>query len=201
MPPVSAGSPTLPERAAFRRVSETATGGCRRGLRVALAALCASGGFLAGAPAAPAAAATAARTAAVERARLANGDRAALVDKRDLYLETVPPDDLPSGNRRDRTDFAEQDAGYAVVIAISGADALEKAVTDKPDVIMMDINMPGLDGFATTRKLGQNPDTKAIPVIFVTSKDQKVDRAFAQMVGAKGYVTKPYLPEQILSQL
>ena len=94
-----------------------------------------------------------------------------------------------------------QDAGYAVVIAISGAEALEKAKSDKPDMIMMDVNMPGLDGFATTRKLGQNPDTKAIPVIFVTSKDQKVDRAFAQMVGAKGYVTKPYLPEQILSQL
>jgi twitching motility two-component system response regulator PilH len=94
-----------------------------------------------------------------------------------------------------------QDAGYAVVIAISGAEAIEKAKSDKPDTIMMDINMPGLDGFATARKLGQDPETKAIPVIFVTSKDQKVDRAFAQMVGAKGYVTKPYLPEQILSQL
>ena len=94
-----------------------------------------------------------------------------------------------------------QDAGYAVVIAVSGAEALEKATSDTPDMIMMDINMPGLDGFATTRKLGQDPATKSIPVIFVTSKDQKVDRAFAQMVGAKGYVTKPYLPEQILSQL
>jgi twitching motility two-component system response regulator PilH len=65
----------------------------------------------------------------------------------------------------------------------------------------MDINMPDLDGFATARKLNQVPETKLIPVVFVTSKDQKVDRVFAQMLGAKGYVTKPYAAEQILALL
>jgi twitching motility two-component system response regulator PilH len=63
----------------------------------------------------------------------------------------------------------------------------------------MDVNMPDLDGFATARKLSQTPETKVIPVVFVTSKDQKVDRVFAQMLGAKGYVTKPYSAEQILA--
>jgi twitching motility two-component system response regulator PilH len=92
-----------------------------------------------------------------------------------------------------------QDAGCVVVVAMSGNESLEKAVVEKPDLIMMDVNMPGLDGFATARKLGQESRTKGIPVIFVTSKDQKVDRVFAQMLGAKGYVTKPYLPAQILA--
>jgi twitching motility two-component system response regulator PilH len=94
-----------------------------------------------------------------------------------------------------------QDAGCVVVIAMSGAEALVKVKTDKPELILMDVNMPDLDGFATARKLGQEPETKVIPVVFVTSKDQKVDRVFAQMLGAKGYVTKPYSAEQILALL
>lgn len=91
------------------------------------------------------------------------------------------------------------DAGCAVTIAVSGLDALVKVKTDKPDLILMDVNMPDLDGFATARKLNQEPETKVIPVVFVTGKDQKVDRVFAQMLGAKGYVTKPYTAEQILA--
>ncbi len=91
------------------------------------------------------------------------------------------------------------DAGCAVAIAVSGLDALVKVKTDKPDLILMDVNMPDLDGFATARKLNQEPETKVIPVVFVTSKDQKVDRVFAQMLGAKGYVTKPYTADQILA--
>lgn len=94
-----------------------------------------------------------------------------------------------------------QDAGCAVTLAMSGADALAKVHADKPDLIMMDVNMPDLDGFGTARKLKQDADSKNIPVVFVTSKDQKVDRVFAQMLGAKGYVTKPYTAEQILAQL
>jgi twitching motility two-component system response regulator PilH len=93
------------------------------------------------------------------------------------------------------------DAGCAVTVAASGIDALEKVKVDKPNLILMDINMPDLDGFATARKLSQTPETKVIPVVFVTSKDQKVDRVFAQMLGAKGYVTKPYAVEAILDLL
>jgi twitching motility two-component system response regulator PilH len=93
------------------------------------------------------------------------------------------------------------DAGWVVVIATSGADAVAKAKVEHPDMIMMDVNMPGVDGFSATRQLSQDAATKAIPVIFVTGKDQKADRVFAQMLGAKGYVTKPYTPAQILSQI
>ena len=93
------------------------------------------------------------------------------------------------------------DAGHIVVVANSGADGVAKAKANPPDFILMDVNMPGLDGFSAARQLMQDPVTKGVPVVFVTSKDQKADRVFAQMLGAKGYVTKPYTPDQILSAI
>ena len=93
------------------------------------------------------------------------------------------------------------DAGHLVTVATSGADGVAKAKASLPDIIMMDDNMPGLDGFSAARQLTQDAGTKKIPVIFVTGKDQKADRVFAQMLGAKGYVTKPYTADQILSQI
>ena len=93
------------------------------------------------------------------------------------------------------------DAGHLVTVATSGTDGVAKAKASPPDIIMMDVNMPGLDGFSAARQLTQDAGTKKIPVIFVTGKDQKADRVFAQMLGAKGYVTKPYTADQILSQI
>jgi twitching motility two-component system response regulator PilH len=93
------------------------------------------------------------------------------------------------------------DAGAMVVTATSGSEALTKAKETMPELIMLDVNMPGLDGFSTARQLAADPKTKGIPVVFVTSKDQKADRVFAQMLGAKGYVTKPYAASDILANL
>ena len=93
------------------------------------------------------------------------------------------------------------DAGHMVTVATSGSDGVAKAKASPPDVIMMDVNMPGLDGFSAARQLTQDAGTKGIPVVFVTGKDQKVDRMFAQMLGAKGFVTKPYTADQILAQI
>ena len=92
-------------------------------------------------------------------------------------------------------------AGAVVITASSGTEALAKALEAQPSLIMLDVNMPGLDGFSTARQLAANPATKGIPVVFVTSKDQKADRVFAQMLGAKGYVTKPYTADDIISKL
>jgi twitching motility two-component system response regulator PilH len=93
------------------------------------------------------------------------------------------------------------EAGHQTLLAENGAMAVEKAKRDKPDLILMDINMPEVDGFAATRMLKADEATKNIPVVFVSSKDQKADMAWGQMLGAKGYITKPYSREQILAQL
>lgn len=92
-------------------------------------------------------------------------------------------------------------AGHIALLAQSGAQAVERAKRDQPDLILMDVNMPDMDGFAATRKIKADADTRHIPVVFVTGKNQKADMAWGQMLGAKGYVTKPYSPEQILAQL
>ena len=93
------------------------------------------------------------------------------------------------------------DAGATVITASSGAEALSKAKSGQPQMVLMDVNMPGLDGYSTARQLAADPATKNIPVVFVTSKDQKADRVFAKMLGAKAFVTKPYTAADILATL
>jgi twitching motility two-component system response regulator PilH len=93
------------------------------------------------------------------------------------------------------------EAGHQALLAENGAKAVERARRDMPDVILMDVNMPEVDGFAATRMLKADDTTKNIPVIFVSGKNQKADMAWGQMLGANGYVTKPYSREQILKQL
>jgi twitching motility two-component system response regulator PilH len=92
-------------------------------------------------------------------------------------------------------------AGYATLTATSGQQAVEISKAHLPDVILMDVNMSDMDGFAATRAIGGEPSTKSIPVVLVTSKNQKADRVWAQMLGVKGYVTKPYTPDQILGAI
>src|SRR3954470_940252 len=92
-------------------------------------------------------------------------------------------------------------AGYVVATAENGEQAIASVKRAKPDAILMDVNMPGMDGFAATRALRGDAGTKDIPVVLVTAKDQKADKAWGQMLGAKGYITKPYSDDQILSQV
>ena len=93
------------------------------------------------------------------------------------------------------------EAGHQTLLAETGAMAVERAKRDQPDLILMDVNMPEVDGFAATRMLKADEATKNIPVVFVSGKNQKADMAWGQMLGAKGYITKPYSREQILAQL
>jgi twitching motility two-component system response regulator PilH len=108
-------------------------------------------------------------------------------------------DDSPVDNQNLVRIFSE--AGWKVISVGNGNDAVSRAKAELPDLVMMDVNMPGLDGFSAARQLLNDPTTRGIPVVFVTSKDQKADRVFAQMLGAKGYVTKPYTPTQILASV
>lgn len=93
------------------------------------------------------------------------------------------------------------DTGCIVLSANNGQEALRLAKQEKPDIIFMDIIMPDMDGYEATRKLNNDPETREIPIIFVSSKSQKADKLWAQMQGGKGYVTKPYTPDKIIEQL
>jgi twitching motility two-component system response regulator PilH len=93
------------------------------------------------------------------------------------------------------------EAGCIVVTAISGKEAVDKAKAEKPDLIFMDIIMPDMDGYAACRLLSNESETKGIPIVFVTSKNQKADRLWAQMQGGKAFITKPYVADSIVDQM
>ncbi|MGA8259499.1 MAG: response regulator [Arenicellales bacterium] len=93
------------------------------------------------------------------------------------------------------------EAGYQVVSASSGAEALEKAAAEAPDIVLLDVVMDEMDGFKTCRELRANPLTAAIPVVMVSGNAQRVDRLWAEQQGAKAYITKPYTAEQIVDQV
>ena len=82
--------------------------------------------------------------------------------------------------------------GWEVVQACSGAEALEAAVRELPDVILLDVMMPGMDGPSTLEALRANPITAAIPVIFVTAKIQTNERQQISLLGAAGIIAKPF---------
>lgn len=92
-------------------------------------------------------------------------------------------------------------AGWHTVTASNGTEAVQKALIEKPALILCDIVMPDMDGYEACRQLQAHPETKSIPVVFVSSKNQKADQLWAKMQGAKALIGKPYQPEQILETL
>ena len=83
---------------------------------------------------------------------------------------------------------------HEVVVADNGEDCLAMALQEKPDVILLDVMMPRLDGFETCRLLKENPETQAIPVIFLTAKAQHFEVKRGMEVGGLGYLIKPFDP-------
>lgn len=81
--------------------------------------------------------------------------------------------------------------GYQIVTADSGESGVEVAKAELPDLILMDVVMPGLNGFQATRQLKKEPSTSHIPVVIVTTKDQETDKIWGMRQGAKDYLTKP----------
>lgn len=92
-------------------------------------------------------------------------------------------------------------AGYEVVSCESGDDAIVKARQVKPDLILMDVVMPGLNGFQATRAISRDPETKSIPVIMCTSKSQETDKIWGLRQGARDYVVKPVDREMLLAKI
>ena len=82
--------------------------------------------------------------------------------------------------------------GHEALTAEDGAAGVEAAKRELPDLILMDVVMPNLNGFQATRAITREPTTKHIPVILVTTKDQETDRVWGMRQGAKDYITKPF---------
>lgn len=91
--------------------------------------------------------------------------------------------------------------GHETLTAEDGAAGVEVARQQLPDLILMDVVMPNLNGFQATRTISKNPDTAHIPIVLVTTKDQETDRVWGMRQGAKAYVTKPIKEEELAKTL
>jgi len=92
-------------------------------------------------------------------------------------------------------------SGYEVMASDNGEDAILKAKSLRPDLILMDVVMPGLNGFQATRAISRDPDTRAIPIILCTSKSQETDKIWGMRQGARDYVVKPVSREELLAKI
>lgn len=88
--------------------------------------------------------------------------------------------------------------GYETVVARDGAEAIELAERRSPDLILMDIVMPGMNGYQATRHLAQNPATASIPIVIISTKTQAADQVWGLRQGAVRYLTKPVRDEDLV---
>jgi twitching motility two-component system response regulator PilH len=91
--------------------------------------------------------------------------------------------------------------GYQVIVADNGKDGIAYARTHLPDLIIMDVVMPGASGFQATRSIANHRDTENIPVVMLTSKDQVADKLWALRQGAMGYLVKPVEERELLDTI
>jgi len=91
--------------------------------------------------------------------------------------------------------------GYTVTVAESGEEALVKIKADKPELILMDVVMPGANGFQVTRSIARDPELKDVPIIICSSKSQETDRIWALRQGARDYLVKPVDPAELLDKI
>ena len=98
-------------------------------------------------------------------------------------------------------DFSLGMEGYEVITALDGEQALEKLKTEKPDLIVLDIMMPKLDGYEVCKAIKSSPETRHIPVILLSAKGRNVDQKLGFDVGADDYITKPFSPRKLVDRI
>jgi len=91
--------------------------------------------------------------------------------------------------------------GFAVSTAVNGDEAIERIRAERPELILMDVVMPGTNGFQVTRAIARDPELAALPVIICSSKNQETDRIWGLRQGAKDYLVKPVDPERLLASI
>lgn len=103
-------------------------------------------------------------------------------------------------NRRIMRDLLSS-AGYEIIEAVTGEEGVAAADTHRPDLILMDIQLPGLDGYEATRQIKANPELEHIPIIVVTSYALSGDDVKAFEAGCNAYVSKPFSPRELLAKI
>lgn len=94
-----------------------------------------------------------------------------------------------------------QKNGYSVRTAENAEDALRQLEADRPDLILMDVVMPGQNGFQLTRSIARNPQYASVPIIMCTSKNQETDRVWGLRQGARDYLVKPVDPAELMAKI
>lgn len=90
-------------------------------------------------------------------------------------------------------------SGHKTLVAENGEEGVRMATEEKPDCILMDVVMPGMNGFEATRKLSKDPKTESIPIIMITSKDQETDKIWGIRQGAAEYLVKPVQKKDLIT--
>jgi twitching motility two-component system response regulator PilH len=91
--------------------------------------------------------------------------------------------------------------GYTVRMAHNGEEAMRRLAEETPDLILMDVVMPGLNGFQLTRAITRDPRFSAVPVIMCTSKSQETDKVWGMRQGARDYIVKPVDPTELMTKI
>lgn len=95
----------------------------------------------------------------------------------------------------------EKEKEFSVITALNGKDALEKAVKDKPDLLLLDIMMPEMNGFDVCKKIRTGAATSSLPVIFLTAKENEIDEIIGLELGADDYIQKPISPRKVIARV
>jgi len=122
-----------------------------------------------------------------------------MVTKSRVMPKVLVVDDEPDAV--ELIDFNLKAAGYEVVIAADGNEALKKARSSLPDLIVLDLMLPEVDGLEVCKILRRDPATAAIPIIMVTAKAGEIDRVLGLELGADDYITKPFSPRELLARI
>ena len=91
--------------------------------------------------------------------------------------------------------------GFETTTAADGKAAMEMIPDEKPDLILLDIMMPAMNGYQVCRELKENPDTSSIPILMLTAKSQESDKFWGQEAGADAYVTKPFDMDELIAEM
>ena len=98
-------------------------------------------------------------------------------------------------------DYNLKKEGYRVISVCNGEDALDSAKRENPDLIILDLMLPGIDGLEVSKSLKKEPKTSRIPIIMLTAKAQEADKVIGLELGADDYVTKPFSPRELIARM